>query len=747
MKVLSGAVLFFVLIGSNLQAFDRVAKDRTSKDRSSKDRTNKDQSDKDQAGKEKAQPDNWSISGFRDVAGEREVEKKFMAVPDPALAEEHLRILTQAPHIAASPEDKATAEYVAKKFREAGFDTEIVEYKVWINYPAEISVDMTEPAGVEMHGPSREHVDGDPYQDDPRVVTPYNGMSPSGDVEAEVVYANYGSPDDFDKLKQMNVDVRGKIVIVRYGSNFRGVKVFVAQERGAAAVIIYSDPKDDGYYRGDAYPKGPWRPPSGVQRGSVGYMFEFPGDPTTPGVASTSSLPDSKRISPAASEQLPKIPVTPLSYADASPILEHLGGPQSPREWQGALPFTYHVGPGPAKVKMHLKQDYQFRTIWDVIGKIHGSSSPEEWVVAGNHRDAWVYGAVDPNSGTAAMLETAHGLGELLKSGWKPKRTIVIGSWDAEEEGLIGSTEWGEDHAQELGNAAAYFNMDVAVSGKKFGASGVPTLKEFIREIAKAVPSPQGGSVYEAWKTTSEPSAESGHPQETATFRAPPNAAQNDVPVGDLGSGSDYTVFLQHLGVPSTDISSSGDYGVYHSAFDDFAWFKKFGDPDFLYEQQMARIYGLEMLRMSSADVLPYDYENYGKEILVYLESAKYKSKDRFGDKSPDFSASVEGARRLQEAGAKMLQKQRKMPAGSDRIINVKLKDAERALLIPEGLPNRPWFHHAIYAPGQYTGYAAVVIPGVNEAIDLGDLRRTEQQIATLALALNRAALVLEQYR
>jgi N-acetylated-alpha-linked acidic dipeptidase len=368
-------------------------------------------------------------------------------------------------------------------------------------------------------------------------------------------------------------------------------------------------------------------------------------------------------------------------------------------------------------------------------------------VVAGNHRDAWVYGAVDPNSGTAAMLETVHGLGELLKSGWKPRRTIVIGSWDAEEEGLIGSTEWGEDHAQELGNAAAYFNMDVAVSGKKFGASGVPTLKEFIREIAKAVPSPQGGTVYDAWKKASEPTAENNHPQDTST-RPPPVAMQNDVPVGDLGSGSDYTVFLQHLGVPSTDISSSGDYGVYHSVFDNFAWFKRFGDPDFRYEQQMARIYGLEVLRMSSADVLPYDYETYGKEILVYLDAAQNKSKERFGHSraAPDFSAALEGARRLQEAGAKMLQKQRKMPTAPDRM-NVKLREAERALLIPEGLPNRPWFHHAIYAPGQYTGYAAVVIPGVNEAIDRGDLRRTEQQIAALAAALNRAVLVLEQYR
>ncbi len=723
MKLVASAVLFFVLLlGSNPHAFSRPEKDGSS--------------------------ENANVTGFRNVSAEREIEKRFLDVPDAKLAEEHLRILTQAPHIAGSPEDKATADYVAKKFREAGLDTEIVEYKVWMNYPLEISVDMTAPAGLTMHGPRPEHVDGDPFQDDPRVVNTYNGMSPSGDVEADIVYANYGAPDDFDKLKQMNVDVRGKIVIVRYGQNFRGVKAFVAQERGAAGVIIYSDPKDDGYYRGDAYPKGPWRPASGTQRGSVGYMFQFPGDPTTPGIASVPSLPDSKRVAPVDSAQLPKIPVTPLSYEDASPILEHLGGPASPREWQGALPFTYHVGPGPAKVKMHLKQDYQFRTIWDVIGKIPGTTSPDAWVVAGNHRDAWVYGAVDPNSGTAAMLETVHGLGELLKSGWKPKRTIVIGSWDAEEEGLIGSTEWGEDHAKDLATAAAYFNVDVAVSGPKFGASSVPTLKQFIREVTKAVSAPQGGSVYDVWKKSSQTTAENSRSLESLTGGYKPPAAEirSDVPVGDLGSGSDYTVFLQHLGVPSTDIGSTGDYGVYHSVFDNFAWFKKFADPDFRYEQEMARVFGLEIVRMAGADVLPYDYEDYGKEILLYLDAAKNKAKQRFGDKSLDFAPAVEGARRLEQAGAKMAQKQRKLPGDPERM-NAALRDAERALLIPEGLPNRPWYQHAIYAPGQYTGYAAVVIPGVNEAIDAGDERRTEQQISVLAAALHRAALVLEQYR
>jgi N-acetylated-alpha-linked acidic dipeptidase len=688
-----------------------------------------------------------TLFGFRDASQELKAETRFLAVPDPKLAEDHLRMLTQAPHIAGSPEDKATADYVASKFREAGLDTEIVEYRVWFNYPTEISVDATAPAGLTMHGPTREHVDGDPFQDDARIVPPYNGMSPSGDVEAEVVYANYGSPEDFQKLAQMKIDVRGKIVLVRYGQNFRGVKVFVAQEHGAAGVIIFSDPADDGWKRGDKYPQGPWRPDTGAQRGSVGYMFQFPGDPTTPGVASVPNLPDSKRIPVDQSAQLPKIPSTPISYGDAWPLLEHLGGPESPRDWQGSLPFTYHIGPGPVKVKLHLKQDFQFRTIWDVIGKVRGTNSPEEWVVSGNHRDAWVYGAVDPNSGTSAMLETVHGLGELLKSGWKPKRTLVFASWDAEEEGLIGSTEWGEQHADELAQAAAYFNVDVAVSGSKFGASAVPSLKEFLREVTKSVPSPQGGTVYEVWRKATQSGTDTFNPQETSgsTFRPPAAQARTDVSVGDLGSGSDYTVFLQHLGVPSTDVGSTGSYGVYHSAFDNFNWFKKFGDPNFLYEQEMARIYGLEALRMANADVLPYDYEEYGKEILAYLDVAKKRSEAKFGSQAPDFAQAAEAGKHFEEAGAKALGKERKPPEDVTKL-NHALRDTERALLVPEGLPNRPWYKHTIYAPGQYTGYAAVVIPGVNEGIEAGDLERTKKQLAVLAQALQKATHVLESY-
>lgn len=685
----------------------------------------------------------FSIFGFRDSSTELAIEKTFLAVPDPKLAEVHLRTLTQAPHMAGTAEDKATADYVAKKFREAGLETEIVEYRVWMNYPSEVSVDLTAPSNVHMHGPTREHVSGDPYQDDVRIVMPFTSMSPSGDVEAEVVYANYGSPADLKKLEQLKVDLHGKILLERYGENFRGVKAFVAQEHGAAGLILYSDPGDDGWRRGDKYPSGPWRPDTGVQRGSIGFIFQFSGDPTTPGVPSLPDLPDAERTAPDKSAALPKIPTTPISYADAWPILENLTGPESPREWQGALPFTYHVGPGPAKIKLHLKQDYQFRTIWDVIGRIPGSEYADQWVIGGNHRDAWVYGAVDPNSGTAAMLEAVHGIGDLLKTGWRPKRTIIFGSWDGEEEGLIGSTEWGEQHAKDLVNAAAYFNMDAAVSGTKFGASAVPSLREFIREVTKSVSSPKGGTVYDAWRSST---AEKSTLQEQSVNPKPQTSGtQSDTPIGELGSGSDYTVFLQHLGVPSSDIGSSGPYGVYHSAFDNLNWFKKFGDPDFVYEQEMARIFGVEQIRMADADVLPYDYEEYGKDVSTYIESSKKKAEAAFGSAMPDFGPAAQSAHRLERAGAKILSKQ-KESSGDPRKLNEALLKAERAFLIPEGLPNRPWFHHAIYAPGEYTGYAAVVIPGVEEALDKRDPDLVRQQLEALSAALNRVAEVLEHH-
>ncbi|MDR3764168.1 MAG: M28 family metallopeptidase [Acidobacteriota bacterium] len=686
------------------------------------------------------------IPGFRDAAAEHKLESRFLAVPDAKLAGQHLRTLTSEPHIAGSPEDRKTADYVAQKFRDAGLDVRIDTYKVWLNLPKEILVEATAPAGLKMRGPTREHVEGDPYQDDARVVMPFNGGSASGEVEAEIVYANYARPEDFKKLREMGVDVRGKIVLARYGQNFRGVKALTAQEAGAAGLILYSDPIDDGYVRGDAYPKGPYRPATSVQRGSTQFTFEYAGDATTPGIASTPELPLSQRTPPEKAASLTKVPVTPLSYADASPLLEKLGGPESPRDWQGGLPFTYHIGAGPVRVHMKLVQQYSYTTIWNVIGTLKGTAQPDALVIAGNHRDAWVYGAVDPSSGTAAMLEAVHGIGALVKSGWRPRRTIVFASWDAEEQGMIGSTEYAEQYAKQLQNAVAYFNMDVGVAGPDFGASGVPSLKGFLRDVTKAVPSPKGGTVYEVWKAQSEARK---HPSEQGSFderRA--DAEADDVRVGDLGSGSDYSAFLQHLGVPSTDVGSGGPYGVYHSVFDNYAWFTRFADPEFVYEQEMARVFGIQVLRMSQADALPFDYDLYGREVRRHLEKAEKRARALGwtadgSRKLPNFDAALAAADRLAAAGRALEQASGTVPAAKLPRLNASLMQAERALL-GKGLPHRTWFRHTVFAPGEYTGYAAVVLPAVSEAMDHDDPATAAESLEEVTAALQRAATVLE---
>jgi N-acetylated-alpha-linked acidic dipeptidase len=694
------------------------------------------------------------VFGYADFSQQAKWDSAFMAVPDAKLAGEHLKILTAEPHWASSPEDKKTADYVAEKFKAAGLDTHIDEFRVWMNKPVKIEITATDANGKQlMSGPTPEHVDpkaygGDPFQDDPRILPAFNGSSPSGDVTADVVYANYGTLADFDRLKQLGVDVKGKIVIVRYGQNFRGVKVYIAQQRGAVGVIIYSDPTDDGYVRGDKYPRGAFRPDSAVQRGSVQFLPIYSGDPETPGVASTPDLADSKRITDPAKMNQPSIPSNPLSYKDAAPILEALDGQATPREWQGGLPFTYHLGgTGAVKVHMHLEQDYQLRTIWDVVGTVEGTDpdQKEDWVVAGNHRDAWVYGAVDPNSGTAAMLETVHGLGELLKQGWKPKRRIVVCSWDAEEEGLMGSTEWAEGHADHLAHAVAYFNTDVGVSGPNFNASAVPSLKEFVRDVTRQVQSPKGGTVYEEWQRSQTENPRRRGTAANPTMASSAAANAEGVRVGDLGSGSDYTPFIQHLGVPSTDIGSDGPYGVYHSAFDNYNWFIKNADPTFVYEQQQARVFGLEILHMADADVLPYDYKTYGNDVVGYLKDAQQRA--TADHVQVDFTQANAAAARFAAAGARVGTVQSApgtLDAAARAHLNEALRNAEEALLNDAGLPHRPWYKHTIYAPGEYTGYAAVVIPGVNEGIDAKDAARTSAQLSALTEALNRSSSILE---
>jgi len=692
------------------------------------------------------------------------LDAQFLAVPDAKLAQQHLKALTSAPHWASSPEDYATALYVAARFRDAGLDTEIVPYSVLMNKPVSIQIEAFDAAGRRLlSGPTREHVGpgangvADRFQDDPRVLPGFNGSSPGGDVTAEVVYANYGRLSDFQRLAESGVGVKGKIVLARYGGDFRGVKVYLAQQYGAAGVLLYSDPADDGFKSGQTYPEGPARPDSAVQRGSVQFLPIYPGDPTTPGIASTPSLPLSQRI-PADKLQydLPSIPVDPLSSADAAPILQALGGPAAPRDWQGGLPFPYHLGgsaaaspiggagsltAGPVSVHMRLVEDTRLRTIWDVIGRIAGVSDPRQWVIAGNHRDAWVYGAADPGSGTAAMLEAVHGLGVLLQHGWRPRRTILVASWDAEEEGLIGSTEWVEQHAAELGRAAAYFNTDVAVSGPVFNAAAVPSLRQFLREIASEVPSPAGGTVYQRWKKDEDEGLGRRSPAPSYPSFANAARAGDDPQVGDLGSGSDYTPFLQHAGVPSTDIGSDGPFGVYHSVYDNYDWFVRFADPTFAYTQQQARFLGLEILHMADADVLPFDYQVYAQEIRGALDHARSRAMRR-GLKL-DFTAALAAAGKFADAGAAARERQL-APPKDDAGLNRALCSAERALLLPAGLPRRPWYRHSIYAPGEFTGYAAVLIPGVNEGIDALDAARAETQLALLAQALDRASTALE---
>lgn len=684
-----------------------------------------------------------NMPGFRDYPAQLQLDKKFLPVPDAKLAGEELKTLTAAPHVAGSKEDYATAQYVAKKFRADGLDTRIVTYRVLMNLPRKIEVTAVDGNGKRiMSGPTREHVSDDPQQDDPRIVTAFNEYSPSGDVTAEVVYANYGRPEDFAYLEAHHISVRGKIVLVRYGDNFRGVKVYFAQQHGAAGVLIYSDPADDGYFRGDIYPDGPYRPPLAVQRGSVQFLFKYPGDPTTPGIASTENLPASRRVSMKDAASMPSIPSTPLSYHDAAPILKALAGPDTPRGWQGALPFTYHLGPGPVKVHMKLQQNYALRPIWNVIGTVPGTQYPEDSVIIGNHRDAWVYGAVDPSSGTAAMLEAAHGVGALLQQGWKPKRTLVFASWDAEEEGLLGSTEWGEQNAAQLAHAVAYLNIDVGTDGPNFEAGSVPSLQPLIAEVTKLVPSPQGGTVYAAWLRQQQTAA-----KRNTCGPCTPDIGENSRVEGlrmeNIGSGSDYTVFLDHLAVPSNYISSSGQYGVYHSTFDDYTWYTKFADPNFVYLQEMARVLGLEAIHLASADLVPYDYSVYGADVVRYIQAAEQKA-TAAGMKNLNFAPALAAARQFQKAGQKALSAQQH-PQGDLARQNRLLRQAEEDLLAPAGLPGRPWYKHTIYAPASDNGYAAVVLPGVNEAIDAKNTTLASQQLVVLTGALDRAAATLNK--
>lgn len=681
-----------------------------------------------------------TIDGFRAdrLPAQRRWEEIFRGVPAAKSAREHLRILTREPHIAGTKEDYDTAIYVRDQLRSYGIAAELRQYDVWLNYPKT-------PPVIELITNKRQKlniheavISQDPSSSHPKITPLFNGFSASGDVTAPVVYANYGLPNDYEDLKKAGVDVKGKIVIVRYGNSFRGVKAKVAQDHGAVGCIIYSDPADDGYMQGDVYPKGPWRPVGSGQRGSVQFLFDYPGDPLTPGRPSIDGVP---RLKPEEATDLTRIPVQPIAYDVARTIIAPLKGPVRPRGFQGGLPFAYHVGgTNDVKVRLKVDMDYKIRPIWNVVAKIEGSVEPNRWIVLGNHRDAWVFGAVDPNSGTSAMLEVGRGLGELLKQGWKPRRTIVFCSWDAEEYGLIGSTEWAEELAAELREkAVAYLNLDAAVSGNQFGASSVPSLWKLMRAVTREVKDPKSGkTVYQQWQ-------DQARERRTEEERQTAGEAR----IGPLGSGSDYTPFLQHLGIASTDMGFGGDYGVYHSAYDSFYWMDQFGDPGFVYHVAAAQIWGILALRLADADGLSFDYRDYAAEIREFFRDAVRVAGRRSLGSAFDEKAMNEVLEDFAQEADRMEKARQEAIKEGDRGRLAKINDAlmlaERQFIDPRGLRGRAWYKHQIYAPGFYTGYAAQPLTDFRQALDDRNGPQAKEALERITEAVKRATRTLKE--
>ena len=689
---------------------------------------------------------------------QRKLEERFQSIPDPAHIQANLRYLTSQPHLAGTEATQRMAEWLRDQYRGFGFDAQIVTYSVWLPLPREVRIDMVAP-GRRRLGAREQPYSSDKDTSNPAVVMGFNSYSPSGEVTAPVVYANYGTAADYRALKRLGVSVEGKILLVRYGRVYRGIKAKLAEHHKAAGLLLYSDPADDGYVVGDPYPRGPWRPLSGIQRGSVLYTQVYPGDPLTPGVAATQNA---KRLAPADAANLPRIPTAPLSAQDASEILANLSGEQVPHEWQGGLPLTYHVGPGDAQVHMKITMSYTERPIYDVISTLRGTDD-SSWVILGNHYDAWAFGGADPGGGTASMLEAARALGNLARSGWTPRRTIVICQWDAEEPGLIGSTEWVEDNLAALQKkAVAYINTDVGVTGTNFSAASTPSLNELVRDVTRDVKDPDSGrSVYDVWRDRYAQPSEMQAPQQKAeqvpSLPASPSVA-GEVPLAALGAGSDFCPFFDHAGVPSVDVSFAGPYGVYHSLYDDFYWMKHFGDPTFRYETTLARVLGLLALRLDEADILPFDYLEYAATITQATDelsaapglgaqaggapNAASADRSRELRSLSNTSAQFASAAGIAEQTLKSIRSGTLTPEKADAI-NRELVEIEQAFLYANGLPGRPWYKHTIFAPGSSAGYAAEIFPGVSESIN-ADPAVSTAQISALEDALRRATTDLD---
>ena len=708
---------------------------------------------------------------------QRQWEEKLRAIPSQENMRSFMQRLTARPHHVGSPYDKDNAEWLNTKFKEFGLDSHIEVFNVLFPTPKERLVELVAGGPHFVAKLQEPAFPEDPTSNQQSEQLPtYNAYSPDGDVTGPLVYVNYGVPEDYETLDRLGISVKGAIVIARYGHAWRGIKPKVAAEHGAIGCIIYSDPRDDGYSEGETYPRGAWRPKDGVQRGSVQDSTEYMGDPLTPGVGATA---DAKRIPIKDNPSIVKIPVLPISYADAQPLMAAITGPTAPKAWVGGLPMTYRIGPGSGKVHLKVFANWDVKPIYDVIAKIPGSQFPDQWVIRGNHHDAWVNGAEDPISGQVAIMEEARAFGELLKAGWKPKRTIIYCAWDAEEPGLLGSTEWVETHAEELRkNAVAYINSDT--NGRGFlGVEGSHTLERLVNDVARDVKDPETKlSVWERWKMNSINDAKTSEEREEVRER-------KDLRIGILGGGSDHAPFINFAGVASLGIGFGGEDGggIYHSIYDDFYWYTHFSDTDFAYGKALAQVGGTAIMRLADADLLPFEFGDFADTIHTYVDGLKKfasGSRSEIQERNRKIAEGVFTANAdpkltyvapkheevpphlnfapLENASDAVTQSAKEykkafahanenggaaLASASLADINQMLLQSERKLTTPEGLPGRFWYKHQIYAPGVYTGYAAKAIPAVREAIEQKQWKQAEEAIGRAASVLNEEAKLI----
>jgi N-acetylated-alpha-linked acidic dipeptidase len=658
---------------------------------------------------------------------ERTTEADAIGRPSPADASTYSRFLSSQPHMAGTPAQARTRDYVIDQMKSWGLETEVRSYRVWMPHPVSTKVWRIAPDPIELdlkEGPVAEDTTSSAF---PQVIA-FNGYGAAGDVSGEVVYVNYGLIEDYAQLDSMGVSVKGKIAIARYGRSYRGIKAREAEKHGAAGLLIYSDPADDGYMRGDVYPKGPMRPSQGIQRGSV---MNPNGDPSTPGYPSTANA---RRI-PVAQMEIPRIPVLPISYGNAAELLRGLSGKSIPQPWQGGLSFRYHVGPGPVQARMAVATDAStnpYKTIWDTFGIIRGSEFPNEVVMIGGHRDAWGPGAADNISGTISVLEAAHAIADQVKSGKRPKRTIIFATWDAEEWGLLGSTEFVEEDSLRLSRSAvAYLNQDDVAQGPNFSSGGSPSLRALLRDVAREVPDPSHeGSVYEVWRKRANLAADSLEPQ-----------------MGDPGGGSDFAGFYNHLGIPILDWGFGGPGGVYHSAYDSYHWMSKFGDPNFEFHATNGRIAAATLLRIANAEILPYDYVEYARTMKRFASQAEQSIRDKHWKVSAgELSKAID---RLETAAVAFATARdhalgARLSPQSAQQVNAALLGVERQLTRPQGLVTRPWFRNLIYAADENNGYSTMVLPSIGEAIRAGDEGMVGREIADLAGRFDAATRALQ---